>query len=43
VGTPQENVQVARRWFEEVWNQRRTETVHELLAADSVGPAGPGR
>lgn len=31
-----ETVAVARRWFEEVWNQRRVETIHELLAADSV-------
>jgi hypothetical protein len=27
------NVQVAKRWFEEVWNQRRTETV--LLYAEA--------
>jgi predicted ester cyclase len=33
----QENVRLARRWFEEVWNQRRAETVHELLLPDSVG------
>ena len=31
------NVALARRWFEEVWNQRRTEVVHELLLPDSVG------
>src|SRR5688500_10444557 len=31
-----ENVRLARRWFEEVWNQRRTETVYELLTADSL-------
>src|SRR5262245_41462273 len=30
------NVALARRWFEEVWNQRRTETVHELLGAGGV-------
>jgi steroid delta-isomerase-like uncharacterized protein len=33
----EDNVRLARRWFEEVWNQRRSETVHELLLADSVG------
>lgn len=26
---------IARRWFEEVWNQRRIETVHELLTQES--------
>ena len=29
--------EVARRWFEEVWNARRDECVEELLAADSCG------
>ena len=33
----EDNTALARRWFEEVWNQRRTETVHELLRPDSVG------
>lgn len=33
----QENVRLARRWFEEVWNQRRAQTAHELLLPDSVG------
>jgi predicted ester cyclase len=37
VNTPQENVQLVRHWFEEVWNRRRTETVYELLRPDSVG------
>ncbi|HKD18079.1 MAG TPA: ester cyclase [Thermoanaerobaculia bacterium] len=41
------NAELARRWFEEVWNQRRDATVHELLApgaaahmegAELVGP-----
>jgi steroid delta-isomerase-like uncharacterized protein len=31
------NVGLARRWFEEVWNQRRTETIDELLTPESVG------
>lgn len=30
------NAAVARRWFDEVWNQRRSETIGELLTADSV-------
>jgi predicted ester cyclase len=31
-----ENTAIVRRWFEEVWNQRRLETVDELLAPDAV-------
>src|SRR4051794_37776672 len=31
-----ENEALARRWFEEVWNQRRTDTVREMLTDDSV-------
>jgi steroid delta-isomerase-like uncharacterized protein len=39
------NVDLARRWFEEVWNQRRTDTIDELLTDDSVtyGESGPLR
>jgi steroid delta-isomerase-like uncharacterized protein len=29
-----DNVALARRWFEEVWNQGRTATIEELFAAD---------
>src|ERR1700751_4836027 len=32
-----ENIQLMQRWFQEVWNEGRIETVHELLASDSVG------
>jgi steroid delta-isomerase-like uncharacterized protein len=32
-----ENVALMRRWFEEVWNQGKVETVNELLAEDAVG------
>ena len=31
------NAALARRWFEEVWNQRRAETVIELLADPCEG------
>jgi steroid delta-isomerase-like uncharacterized protein len=34
---PRQNTQVARRWFEEVWNQRRSETIYELTLPQSVG------
>jgi steroid delta-isomerase-like uncharacterized protein len=37
MATAQKNVEVARRWFDEVWNGRRAETIHELLLPDSVG------
>jgi len=30
------NTQLARRWFEQVWNQRRDETVRELLHPEIV-------
>lgn len=36
------NEAVARRWFEEVWNLRRTETIDELLTPDSVCHAEGG-
>jgi predicted ester cyclase len=31
-----ENTAIVRRWFEEVWNQRRLETIDELLAPNAV-------
>ncbi len=33
----EQNVALLRRWFDEVWNQGRLETIHELFAADGVG------
>jgi predicted ester cyclase len=30
------NLTICRRWFEEVWNQRRDDTLEELLSADSI-------
>jgi steroid delta-isomerase-like uncharacterized protein len=32
----EENKALFRRWFEEVWNQGRTEAIDELFAADGV-------
>jgi steroid delta-isomerase-like uncharacterized protein len=31
-----DNVELLRRWFQEVWNERRSETIDELLALQSV-------
>jgi steroid delta-isomerase-like uncharacterized protein len=36
------NDAIARRWFEEVWNQRRAETVRELLMPESFGHSESG-
>jgi hypothetical protein len=40
-----ENTAIVRRWFEELWNQRRLETINELLAPDAISYdlAGPTR
>jgi steroid delta-isomerase-like uncharacterized protein len=37
-----QNVVLARRWFEEVWNQRRIETIDELLTDESVAHSESG-
>ena len=31
------NHALARRWMQEIWNERRTETVYELMADDCLG------
>jgi steroid delta-isomerase-like uncharacterized protein len=31
-----ENVQLMRRWFQEVWNEGRVQTVHDLMAPGAV-------
>lgn len=33
----EENIGLMRRWFKEVWNEKRLETIHELLAPNAVG------
>ena len=30
------DVKLCRRWFEEVWNQGRTDVMHEILAPDGL-------
>lgn len=37
--TPKE---VATRWFEEVWNQRRADHIEQLMAPDAVGNFADG-
>jgi steroid delta-isomerase-like uncharacterized protein len=32
-----ENVELMRRWFKEVWNEGKTETIHDILAPDGIG------
>ena len=33
----EENVQLMRRWFKEVWNVGRTQTIYDLLSPDAIG------
>lgn len=32
----EENIQLMRRWFREVWNEGRVQTIHELMADGAV-------
>jgi steroid delta-isomerase-like uncharacterized protein len=32
----QDHVALVRRWFDEVWNQRRPQTIDELLTGESI-------
>ena len=40
----EENIPLMRRWFREVWNESRTQTVYDLLSPNAVaiGQAGSG-
>lgn len=40
----EENIHILTRWFQEVWNEGKTETIYELLSLDAVaiGQAGSG-
>jgi steroid delta-isomerase-like uncharacterized protein len=33
----EDNVMLVRRWFKEVWNEGKTQTIYDLLASDAVG------
>ena len=38
----EQNMQLVRRWFQEVWNEGRIETVYELLSPDGVATGQRG-
>jgi steroid delta-isomerase-like uncharacterized protein len=39
----EENVALIRRWFNEVWNQRKLDAIEEMMASDAIvtGMGGP--
>lgn len=37
-----ENMQLMRRWFQEVWNEGRVQTIHDLLSPDGVATGQRG-
>jgi steroid delta-isomerase-like uncharacterized protein len=32
----EKNLELTRRWFEEVWNQQKTEAIHEMMSTECV-------
>lgn len=42
MSTPDDNRKIALRWMQEVWNDRRDETVDELMDENAVGHACGG-
>ena len=38
----EENIQLIRRWFQEVWNEGKIQTVYALLSPDAVGRGQAG-
>lgn len=37
-----DNIQLMKRWFREVWNEDKKETIYELLATDAVAVGQSG-
>jgi steroid delta-isomerase-like uncharacterized protein len=39
----EQNIELMHRWFREVWNEGRTQTIHDLLSPNAVarGQGGP--
>jgi steroid delta-isomerase-like uncharacterized protein len=38
----EENIQLMRRWFQEVWNEGRVQTVYDVLSPDGVATGQRG-
>ena len=39
----EENLQLMHRWFQEVWNEGKVATIHELLSPDAIGKGQTGQ
>ena len=38
----QDSLALVRRWFDEVWNQRKSETIHEVFGPGCIARGGDG-
>jgi steroid delta-isomerase-like uncharacterized protein len=38
----EDNIQLIRRWFQEVWNENRIQAVYDLLAPNAIGRGQTG-